>query len=56
MRGGGAAGELEEELRHHLGCETEQNVRGGMRPEEARRTALRAFGGVEQAKELCREG
>lgn len=48
-------GELEEELRYHLEREAELNVRDGMMPEEARRAALRAFGGVEQARELCRE-
>ena len=48
-------GELDEELRYHLEREAELNVRGGMTPEEARRAALRDFGGVEQARELCRE-
>jgi putative ABC transport system permease protein len=47
--------ELEEELRYHLEREAEQNLRGGMTPGEARRAAVRAFGGVEQARELCRE-
>ena len=47
--------ELDEELRYHLEREAELNVRDGMAPEEARRAALRAFGGVEQARELCRE-
>ena len=48
-------GELDEELRYHLEREAELNVRGGMTRAEARRAALRAFGGVEQARELCRE-
>ncbi len=52
---GGLDRELDEELRYHLERETELNVRGGMTPEEARRAALRAFGGVTQSKELCRE-
>src|SRR5215207_2607657 len=47
--------ELEEELRHHLEREAERNVRAGMSPEGAGRAALRDFGGVEQAKESCRE-
>ncbi|HEV3469892.1 MAG TPA: ABC transporter permease [Pyrinomonadaceae bacterium] len=47
--------ELDEELRYHLEREVERNLRGGMSPEEARYAALRAFGGVEQAKEQCRE-
>lgn len=47
--------ELDEELRYHLEREIEQNVAGGMSPEEARYAALRRFGGMEQAKEQCRE-
>ncbi|HEX7318352.1 MAG TPA: ABC transporter permease [Pyrinomonadaceae bacterium] len=55
LRRGEMDRELEEELRYHLERETEQNLCAGMTPEEARRAALRAFGGVEQARELCRE-
>ncbi len=47
--------ELEEELRDHLDALTEERIRGGMRPEEARHAARREFGGVEQAKEAYRE-
>jgi predicted permease len=47
--------ELDEELRHHIEQQTEQNIRLGMNPEEASYAALRAFGGVEQAKELSRD-
>jgi predicted permease len=47
--------ELDEEMRYHLEREIEQNLRGGMSEREARSAALRAFGGVEQAKEECRE-
>jgi len=43
--------ELDEELRHHIEQQTEQNIRLGMSPEEARQAALKSFGGVEQAKE-----
>ena len=43
--------ELDEELRHHIEQQTEQNIRLGMNPEEARYAARKAFGGVEQAKE-----
>jgi putative ABC transport system permease protein len=35
--------------------EVQQNIRRGMSPTEARLTALRSFGGVEQVKEQCRE-
>ena len=47
--------ELAAELRSHLDALTEENIRRGMSPEEARRAARREFGGVEQAKELYRE-
>src|SRR5262245_61701106 len=47
--------ELDEELRYHLEQQTEQNIRLGMDPEEARYAAQKAFGGVEQAKELSRD-
>src|SRR3712207_5251568 len=55
LRRGEMDRELEEELRYHLEREAELNLRGGMTPEEARRAALRDFGGVEQTRELCRE-
>jgi ABC-type antimicrobial peptide transport system permease subunit len=47
--------ELDEELRYHIEQQTEQNIRLGMNPEEARRAARKAFGGVEQAKERSRD-
>ena len=47
--------ELDRELRLHLELETEENVRRGMAPDEARRRALVAFGGVEQTKEAVRD-
>jgi putative ABC transport system permease protein len=47
--------ELDEELRYHLEQQIEQNIRLGMNPEEARYAALKAFGGVEQAKERSRD-
>ncbi|HEV3275323.1 MAG TPA: ABC transporter permease [Terriglobia bacterium] len=46
---------LDEELRSHLEMLTEENIRRGIPPEEARYAALRSFGGVEQAKEIYRE-
>jgi hypothetical protein len=48
-------GELEAEVRGHLEMETEENIRRGMSPEEARYAALRTFGGVDQAKEAWRD-
>src|SRR5215475_14139177 len=47
--------ELDEELRYHIEQQTEQNIRLGMDPEEARRAARKAFGGVDQAKERSRD-
>jgi putative ABC transport system permease protein len=47
--------ELNEELRYHIEQQTEQNIRLGMNPEEARFAARKAFGGVEQAKERSRD-
>src|ERR671937_365613 len=47
--------DLEDEMRFHLETETQKNVAAGMSAEEARRQARLAFGGVEAAKEECRE-
>jgi predicted permease len=47
--------DLNAELRAHLEMLTEENIRRGMSPAEARHAARREFGGVEQAKELYRE-
>jgi predicted permease len=47
--------ELDEELRFHLEKQIERNVAAGMSATEARYAALRAFGGVEQVKEECRD-
>jgi putative ABC transport system permease protein len=47
--------ELNEELRYHIEQQTEQNIRLGMDPEEARYAARKAFGGLEQAKERSRD-
>ncbi len=44
-----------EELESNLALHTEENVRRGMTPAEARRDALVKLGGLEQAKELHRE-
>ncbi len=47
--------ELDSELRFHVEAQIETNVRAGMPPEAARQAALREFGGVELAKEECRD-
>jgi predicted permease len=43
--------DLEAEVATHLDFATEENLRRGMTPEEARRRALIRFGGVQQARE-----
>src|SRR6266705_4353967 len=48
-------GDLDEELRSHLEMAAERNLRKGMTAEDARREALRSFGGVEQTKENYRD-
>jgi predicted permease len=47
--------DLESELQFHLEKEVEQNTLRGMSPQEARRRALIAFGGVQQTREAVRE-
>src|SRR5262245_43372413 len=47
--------ELDDELRYHVERQTEQNIRLGMNPDEARDAARKAFGGMEQAKERSRD-
>jgi putative ABC transport system permease protein len=55
LRRSQAERELDEELRYHIEQQTEQNIRLGMNPQEARYSARKAFGGVEQAKERSRD-
>src|SRR6202790_4086854 len=47
--------DLDAEVRSHLEMAAEMNLRKGMSAEEARREAIRSFGGVEQTKELYRD-
>jgi MacB-like periplasmic core domain len=47
--------DLSDELRFHLERLIVENIAKGMMPEEARYTALRELGGVEQIKEECRD-
>src|SRR5690242_15150126 len=47
--------DLDDELRSHLEMAMEINLRKGMPPADARREALRSFGGVEQTKEIYRD-
>ena len=55
LRRGELDRELDEELRYHLERETALHVVAGMGAEEARRAALREFGGVTRAQEERRE-
>jgi predicted permease len=52
----GAESELDEELRFHLERETELYISRGMAPDEARRRARVALGGIESTKETYRDG
>ncbi len=52
---GSAESRMEEEFRFHIDMMTDANVRAGMRPVEARRRALLAFGGVDRHGEVMRD-
>jgi predicted permease len=47
--------ELDDEIQDHLARQSATYIAQGMTPDEARRAALRRFGGVEQWKEDCRD-
>src|SRR5438105_4481498 len=47
--------EMAEELKFHVDMEAARLERDGLAPDEARRRALRAFGGVERYKEEVRD-
>jgi predicted permease len=47
--------EMSEEMRAHLELQAAENEKRGLSPHEARYAAQRAFGGVEQIKERCRD-
>ena len=55
FRGAEVDRELDEELRYHIDRKTEQLMTQGMAPADARYAALRAFGGVELRKDVCRD-
>jgi predicted permease len=55
LRRSRAESELDDELRHHIEQQTEQNIRLGMSPEDARLSARKSFGGIDQAKERSRD-
>ena len=52
---GGVEREMDDEMRFHLEMEAADRLREGLPPDEARRAARRAFGGVERFKEEARD-
>jgi putative ABC transport system permease protein len=46
---------MDEELRFYIRMRTQENIRGGMTPDQARRDAERRFGNFEHIKDLCRD-
>ena len=55
FRRGHLEADLDAELRAHVEMAVELNQRKGMTAEEARREAIRGFGGFEQTKEIYRD-
>jgi predicted permease len=47
--------ELDEELRFHIATETRRNLAAGLSADDAARAARARFGGIDQAKEACRD-
>jgi predicted permease len=47
--------EMKEELREHLEQQIRENIAKGMSPEEARRSAIIALGGIAQTEQQCRD-
>src|ERR1051326_2371850 len=46
--------EMAEEMRQHLERRIQEKIDDGIAPDEARRAALREFGGLTQVQERCR--
>ena len=55
VRGSDVDAALKDEIRVHLEEQIAENVAAGMRPEEARDAALRAFGPMDAIEEECRD-
>src|SRR5712691_9003176 len=47
--------DLADELEAHIQMQTDDNLRAGMPPEIARRSAALKFGNIESIKESCRD-
>jgi putative ABC transport system permease protein len=56
LRRSAAERDLDDEIRLHIELETAKNIKLGMSKGEARRAAMRDFGGVEVTKEAHRDG
>ena len=48
--------EMDEEMRFHVEMAARRNIQRGLPPDEARRRALAAFGGMAQHQETARDG
>jgi predicted permease len=46
---------MDAEMRHHIDLETRARIAAGLTPAEARRTALRDFGGIDRHTEVARD-
>ena len=55
VRPNDAHADLDDEIATHLEMAIEENLRQGMTPQDARRAAMRRFGGVASAKELVHD-
>jgi len=55
VRRGHGEAELQDEMRFHIERQSEEYIKAGMPPEEARLAALRTLGGLEQIKEEVRD-
>ncbi|HEV8397544.1 MAG TPA: permease prefix domain 1-containing protein [Vicinamibacterales bacterium] len=48
--------DFDEELRSHVEMDTDEGIRSGLAPEEARRRALVMLGGVQQTRDAYADG
>ncbi|HZP47233.1 MAG TPA: ABC transporter permease [Vicinamibacterales bacterium] len=55
IAGGRSDADIDAELRSHLELHTDDNIRAGMTPDEARRRAWIALGGVERSRDAYRD-
>ena len=47
--------ELDDELSFHISCQRDKHIAAGLSPIEAERRARLEFGGIDRAKEACRD-